>query len=94
MAINTNTTKSMNKASTALGDKCAQTKANMSALAKRIYGKAAPKMEMITIPAYPGTNDDVVFAGLNGVRFYFLRGDTLEVPSAVAEVLRNAGEII
>lgn len=93
MAINTNTTKTLNKASTVLNERCEQTKANMAGLAKRIYGKATPKMETVTIPAYPGMKDDVVFAGLNGVNFYFLRGSTLEIPSAIAEILRNAGEI-
>lgn len=93
MAINTNTTKTMNKASTAMGEQCEKTRKNMGELSKRIYGKATPKMETVTIPAYPGMKDDVVFAALNGVRFYFMRGDTLEVPAAIAEILRNAGEI-
>ena len=34
---------------------------------------------------------DVAFVGINGVDFYFMRGQYHEVPKEVAEVLRNCG---
>ena len=37
--------------------------------------------------------DDVVFAGLNGVSFYFMRGTVCEMPAAVVEILKNCGEM-
>lgn len=89
MAINTNTTKTMKLSSTALKPKCDETKKNMKLLAKRVYGKAETKMETVTVPTWPGVKDDVVFAAVNGVKFYFMRGETIEMPAAVAEVLRN-----
>ena len=42
--------------------------------------------------ARPASKDDVVFAGLNGVSFYFQRGKTVEMPAAVAEILKNCGK--
>lgn len=93
MAINTNTTASMKKASTVLGKKCEATKKNMAALVKKIYGTKTPKMETVSIPNIPGVKDDVVFAGLNGVKFYFLRGDTVEMPADVAQILRDTKTI-
>lgn len=93
MAVNVNTVASMKRASTALGGKCEETKKNMKALAKRVYKDGVPKMEKVTIPNIPGLKDDVIPATVNGVKFYFLRGDAVEMPEAVAEVLRNSGLI-
>lgn len=93
MAANINTTASVKKASTVLGKKCEATKKNMTALAKKIYGKATPKMETVSIPNIPGVKDDVLFAALGGVKFYFMRGETVEMPAAIAEILRNAKQI-
>ena len=45
------------------------------------------------LPLAPTSKDDVVFAGLNGVSFYFQRGKTVEMPAAVAEILKNCGEM-
>lgn len=45
------------------------------------------------IPRIPGSEDDVVFAGLNGVKFYFMRGESVDMPEPVAEILRNTGVI-
>ena len=46
-----------------------------------------------TLPLTPGSRDDVVFAGLNGVSFYFLRGKECQMPAAVAEILKSCGEM-
>ena len=91
MAINTTT--SIKRASTVLGKRCEDTKKNMAALAKKVYGKAAVEMEKVSIPNIPGMKDDVLFAAVNGVKFYFMRGETVDMPKAVAEVLRNAKQI-
>lgn len=93
MALNTNTTATIKRASVVLGKKCEETKKNMKTLAKKLYGDKEPKMEKVVIPNIPGIKDDVLFAGLNGVKFYFLRGTTVEMPAAIAEILRTAKQI-
>jgi len=92
-SMNTNTTQSIKKASVVLGEKCEETKKNIKALAKKLYGEAEFKMEKVVLPKIPGDKDDVITAWVNGVRFDFMRGTTAEMPAAVAEVLRNAGKI-
>ena len=47
----------------------------------------------VSLPLAPGSRDDVVFAGLNGVSFYFMRGTVCEMPAAVVEILKNCGEM-
>lgn len=91
MAINTTT--SIKRASTVLGKHCEETKKNMAALAKKVYGKANVEMEKVSIPNIPGMKDDVLFAAVNGVKFYFMRGETVEMPKAIADVLRNSKQI-
>ena len=91
MAINTTT--SIKRASTVLGKRCEETKKNMSTLAKKVYGKAAVEMEKVSIPNIPGMKDDVLFAAVNGVKFYFMRGETVEMPKAIADVLRGSKQI-
>lgn len=91
MALNTTT--SIKRASTVLGKRCEDTKKNMAALAKKVYGKDTVEMEKVSIPNIPGMKDDVLFAAVNGVKFYFMRGETVEMPKAIADVLRNAKQI-
>ena len=91
MALNTTT--SIKRASTVLGKRCEDTKKNMAALVKKVYGKAAVEMEKVSIPNIPGMKDDVLFAAVNGVKFYFMRGETVEMPKAIADVLRNSKQI-
>ena len=91
--MNTNTTQSIKKTSVVLKEKCEDTKKNIKALAKKLYGEAEFKMEKVVLPKIPGDKDDVITAWVNGVRFDFMRGTTAEMPAAVAEVLRNAGKI-
>ena len=92
MAITTNTTKSIKKASTVLATKCEDTKKNMTALAKKA-GIKTPEMVATLIPKIPGSNDDVLFVGLNGVNFYFLRGESVEIPKQLVEILKNTGNL-
>lgn len=91
MAINT--TSSIKRSSVVLGKKCEETKKNMKELAKKLYGKETPKMEKVSIPNIPGLKDDVLWAQLNGVAFYFLRGETVEMPACVAQLLRETKQI-
>ena len=77
--MGTNTTTTMKKTSVVLAGKCAKTQASL----KKLMSDALA----------PGSKDDVVFAGLNGVSFYFQRGKTVEMPAAVAEILKNCGEM-
>lgn len=93
MAIaTTNTTKSIKKASSVLAPKCEATKKNMAALAKKA-GIKTPKMINTLVPRIPGSDDDVVFVGLNGVGFYFMRGESVEMPEQVMEILKNTGNL-
>ena len=92
MAIKTNTTKTIERASSALHGKCEATKKNMNALLARA-GCAGAKKEKVTLPLIPGSRDDVVFVGLNGVSFYFLRGRSVEMAAPLAEILRNTGNL-
>ena len=50
-------------------------------------------MEKVTLPLAPGSSDDVVFVGLNGADFYFMRGRQVEMPAPIAEILRNTGHL-
>lgn len=45
------------------------------------------------IPSIPGSKDDVVFVGLNGVKFYFMRGKSQEIPEPLIQVLSNCSVI-
>jgi len=90
MAINT--TKTLEKTSTVLSTRCDMTQKNMEKL-MREAGCAGAKLEKVTIPSIPGMRDDVVFAGLNGAGFYFLRGRSVLMPAPVKEILKNSGVI-
>ncbi len=92
MAINTNTSKTMTQASTVLGGRCEETEKNM----KKLMADAGCKTyETVAtrIPLIPGSKDDVLFVGLNGVGFYFLRGKTVELPKPLLEILENTGNL-
>lgn len=93
MAINVNTTQSMKQVSIAMAEHCENTKKNMKKLAAKLYGTETPKMESITMPTWPGIKDDVQPVQVNGVKFYIKRGEKIEVPAAVAELLRNTGHL-
>lgn len=88
MAITTNTTKTVSRASTALGSKCEETTKNMAKLMKDAGCENAKKVKTM-IPNIPGSKDDVVMVGLNGAAFYFMRGKTVEIPEPVLEIMQN-----
>ena len=92
MAIRTNTTKTIERASSALLGKCEATEMNMDKLLAQA-GCAGCKKEKVTLPLIPGSKDDVVFVGLNGVSFYFLRGRSVEMAAPRMEILKNTGNL-
>ncbi|MBQ8619724.1 MAG: hypothetical protein IJ418_19755 [Clostridia bacterium] len=85
-----NTTKSINRASTVLMGKCEKTEKDMKKLCAEA-GFPDAKMVKTKIPNIPGCKDDVVFVGINGVKFYFLRGATVSVPENVLTVMEQSG---
>ena len=90
---NINTTKSMKKASTQLEGKIEKTRESMDALLAQAGCKDAKKVKT-RIPLNPATpNDDVLFLGLNGVSFYFKRGETVELAEPLVELMENCKEL-
>ena len=89
MAINT--TRSVAKASTALGDKVKYTEANMDKLLKAAEVKGNVKRIQVPIIQTPGDRDDVVFIGLNGQRFYFQRGTSVAMPEPLLKIAVSCG---
>ena len=92
MAIRTNTTKTIERASSALSGKCEETQKNMDKLLKQAGCPDAEKVH-VALPLIPGSRDDVVFVGLNGVSFYFMRGVSYDMAAPLAEILRNTGHV-
>lgn len=92
MAIRTNTTQTIERASSALAGKCEATQKNMDRLLKQAGCPDAEK-ERVTLSLIPGSRDDVVFVGLNGVSFYFMRGMSYDMAAPLAEILRNTGHV-
>lgn len=90
--MGTNTTTTMKKTSVVLAGKCAKTQASLRKLMSDA-GCADGETIKVNLPLAPASKDDVAFAGLNGVSFYFQRGKTVEMPAAVAEILKNCGEM-
>ena len=88
MAINT--TKTLERTSAVLSGKCEATQKNMTRLMREANCPDA-KLVRVTIPQLPGVRDDVVFAGLNGAPFYFLRGKPVMMPEPVREILLHTG---
>lgn len=88
--MNINTTKSLERTSTVLGQRCEETKNNM----KRLMAEAGcpgAKMVKATLPVMRESRDDVVFVGLNGAKFYFMRGEEVQMPEPVHAILVNTG---
>ena len=92
MAINTNTTQSMKKASTSLGHRCEYTAKNIKKLMADAGCKTYETVN-VRIPDIKGSKDDVLFVGLNCVHFYFLRGKTVEMPKPLLDILESCGEL-
>ena len=89
---NINTTATMKKTSAMLMGKCEKTQKNLRRMMAEA-GCAGGEVMKVTLPLTPGSRDDAVFAGLNGVSFYFLRGKECQMPAAVAEILKSCGEM-
>lgn len=88
MAILTSST--IKKASNVLGKKCEETEKNMKAKMKRA-GCAEYKTTRVMLPKTRDEGDDVMTVGLNGEMFYFLRGQSVNMPDPLAEILANTG---
>lgn len=95
MALNTNTSTSIKRTSVMLGYECEKTKKNITKLLTNAGVKDAAKVEMVKtmLPLIPGSEDDVEFVGLNGISFYFKRGEAIDLPKPIFEILHNAGKI-
>lgn len=85
MAITTNTTRTIERASTALAPKCEATQKNMAKLLADAGIKANDKKVLVPIPMIPGDKDDVFSVGINGSTFWFQRGKTVYVPETVMQ---------
>ena len=87
-----NTSKTLEKTSTALSGKCEETEKNLARLMAEA-GCAEYRSVTTSIPMIPGSRDDVVYVGLNGVSFYFMRGMSYDMAAPLAEILRNTGHV-
>lgn len=92
MAIKMNTTRTIERTSSALAAKCEMTEKNMDKLLAQA-GCAGCKKEKVLLPLVPGSKDDVQYVGLNGVDFYFMRGKSVEMPAPIKEILVNTGNL-
>lgn len=83
-----NTTKTIKQVSSVLGEKCEMTQLEME---KLMAAAGAPTYTTVRtmIPRIPGSNDDVVFVGLNGIKFYFQRGKAVDIPRPILEIMYN-----
>lgn len=88
-----NTTNTIKKASTVLSDKCEATLKEMPKLLKKAGVQGEYKSVKVLIPRALNSGDDVLFVGLNGVRFYFKRSTTVNMPEPLLEILQNSGEL-
>lgn len=87
-----NTTETIKKTSSVLDGKCKKTQDNL----QKLMADALCPQDKVTetmLPIIPGSKDDVVFAGLNGVSFYFKRGERVKMPEAIRKILHNADEL-
>lgn len=92
MAITVNTTKSIKQTSHVLADKIKATTEKMKMLMEQA-GYAEYKTVKTMIPKLPGSTDDVVQCSINGAKFYFQRGVTVNVPEPIIELLEQCGKI-
>lgn len=91
MALNTNTSRSVQKASTVLGEKAKKTAENMDKLLKQAGCTGTMQKTTVPIIRNPGDKDDIVFIGLNGVPFYFQRGQSVAMPEPLLEIALSCG---
>lgn len=87
-----NTTKSVKRTSNVLGEKTKKTQENMKKLMLSAGCKEYKTVKTM-IPMMPGSEDDVVFVGLNGVGFWFMRGHSVDVPEPLLRILHQCGVV-
>lgn len=92
MAIKTNTTKSIKKTSSVLAKKCEATQKNLKKLCLAAGLGEDAKIVKTVLPKVPGSDDDVQYAGLNCVDFWFMRGEQVGIPEAVLKMLQSCGK--
>lgn len=95
MATKTNTSKSVNKLSEAMAEALEYTQKNMTKLLTKAGVKNAANVEKVKtyIPMIPGSKDDVEFVGMNGMPFYFKRGESIDLPKPLFDILHDCGRI-
>ena len=86
------TTETIKKSSAVLEGKCRETEEKMKQKMLRA-GVREYKTQRVLIPRARDAGDDVLMVGLNGERFYFLRGKSVSMPEQLAEILVNTGEV-
>lgn len=89
---NLNTVSTMKRESSARKEELETTKANIKKLMTQA-GVDTYKTVKVNIPLIPGSGDDVQFVSLNGVKFYFKKGQTQDMPEPLYEILHNCGVI-
>ena len=92
MAIKTNTSTTSTRTSMVQATQIENTAKNMKSLMADA-GCEEYKTVKVFIPMIPGSNDDVLFVGLNGVDFHFKRGEAVAMPEPLLEILQNARAI-
>lgn len=86
------TTNNLRKASNVLGKKCEETKKNMKAKMKRAGCETYKTVRMSIARPYD-LGDDVLTIGLNGEIFHFLRGQMVDMPEPLAEIMTNTNTL-
>lgn len=96
MSIKTNTTQTIDRASTVLMDKVEKTMTNMNTLLARagMRDKALRDARIkVEIPVGESPKDDILYIGFNTVDFYFKRGAFVDMPLPLVEIAANSGKI-
>ena len=84
-----NTTATSKKASTVLAPKCEYTKQNMKRLMTQAGFKTYETVPTIFSAYASSAGDDVVYMGINGVGFYFMRGVDIDLPVPLREFAKQ-----
>lgn len=88
-----NTSKSIEKTSTALAPKCEATIKNMKTLLAKAGVNGDYKTTKVLIPRAVNSGDDVLYIGLNGIGFWFKRNTSVNMPDPLLEIMQNTGMI-
>lgn len=92
---NINTTKTVSDTYSAQKNKVENTTKNMNKLLEKMGCKNPSKIKRVTlvIPLVPGSKDNVLFLGINGAKFYFKRGEAVNMPEPLLRFAVECGEI-